>query len=579
MYDLLIKGGQIADGTGAPSFTGDVAVKDGVIVAVGKVSGVARETVDADGLLVTPGWIDIHTHYDGQMSWDEQLAPSLWHGVSTAISGNCGVGFAPVKPDRHDWLIQMMEGVEDIPGTALSEGICWGWETFPEYLDFLDRRSFAIDVGCQIAHGPLRGYVMGERGMTNEDATPEDIAAMAAMVRQAQDAGSLGFTTSRTVVHRATDGEPVPGTFATFEELYAFAEAVVASGHGVMEVVPAGLLGEDIVNPARDLAWMKEISARTGCPITFLMGQNHIQPSFWRTQLDETAPAGSNGPLVRPQMFCRSIGVMVCLESRHHPFLGSPIYKELSKLPYAEMVGRLKAQPELRKAMALEGVNDVLGFPTGFNQWRGVYPLSNPANYEPAPETSIRATAKRENRDAREVALDILLSEDGKGFLHRPIMGYADGNLDPTFDLLSSAHTIPGGSDAGAHVATDCDAGAPTFLLTHWVRDRQRGPRLPLEHIVRKQSFDTASFYGLNDRGRIAPGLRADVNLIDYPNLQLGKLHMIYDLPNGAQRLMQKAEGYVATYVKGVGVTKGGEDTGARPGRLVRGAPAARTLS
>jgi len=571
MYDLVIKGGTVVDGTGSMAVTADVAISGGVIQEVGTITSASARVINADGLVVTPGWVDVHAHYDGQMTWDEQVSPSLWHGVSTVISGNCGVGFAPVKADKRDWLIQMMEGVEDIPGTALSDGIRWDWETFPEYMDSLARRHFAIDVGTQLAHGPLRGFVMGERGMRNEPATPDDIAAMAALVTQAQNAGALGFSTSRTVVHRAMDGEPVPGTFAALEEVHAFAKAIADSGHGVMEVAPAGLLGEDLVNPAKELAWMNDISARTGCPITFLMGQNHIQPQWWREQLAECERQRLSGAAVTPQMFCRAIGIMVCLQSKTHPFINSPTFKALSKRPHAELVALLKADSQLRRTIALEGVNDVLGGSSGFNQWGGVYPLGTPADYEPEKHESIRAIAKREQRDPREVALDVLLDNEGTGFLHRPVMGYADSNLEPTFELLKSPYTVPGGGDGGAHVATVCDAGAPTFMLTHWVRDRRRGERLPLEHIVRKQTFDTANLYGLHDRGRIAVGMKADINLIDFDNLQLDTLHMIHDLPTGAPRLMQKAKGYMSTFVSGIEVTCQGEDTGARPGRLVRG--------
>jgi N-acyl-D-aspartate/D-glutamate deacylase len=570
MFDRVIKGGSVVDGTGRPAFTADVAISGGKIVEVGRVRGAARETIDADGLLVTPGWVDVHSHYDGQVTWDERITPSFWHGVSTVIMGNCGVGFAPVKADRRDWLIGLMEGVEDIPGTALSDGIVWEWETFPEYLDAIARRPLAIDVGAQMTHGPLRAYAMGERGALNQPATADDIATMARMVAESQAAGALGFSTSRTVVHRAIDGEPVPGTFAAIEELHAIATALAQSGRGVMEVAPAGLLGEDLVNPAKELAWMNEVSASTGCPITFLTGQNHVQPRWWREQMEACGHHRRNHALVVPQMFCRAIGIMVCLESKLHPFINSPAYKTLLSRPHHERVRALREDAALRKQVALEGVNDVLGGVTGFSQWKGIYPLGAPADYEPDPQNSIHAIAQREQRTPREVALDVLLSEDGTGFLHRPVMGYADGNLDPTYEMLASPLTVPGGGDGGAHVATICDAGAPTFMLSFWVRDRSRGPRLPLEHIVRKQTSDAANLYGLNDRGRIEPGLKADLNLIDFENLGAGPLHMIHDLPTGAPRLMQKAVGYVATLVSGEVVTRNGEDTGARPGGLIR---------
>jgi len=569
MYDRLIKGGRIVDGTGAAAFTADVAVKDGLIAEIGKISAPARETIDAHGALVTPGWVDVHAHYDGQVTWDERVTPSFWHGVSTVVMGNCGVGFAPVRADRRDWLIGLMEGVEDIPGTALSDGMVWEWETFPEYMDALSRRSFAIDIGAQMTHGALRAFAMGERGALNEAATDDDIALMANMLTEGMAAGALGFSTSRTVVHRAMDGEPVPGTFAAIEELHAFAAAMSELGRGVMEVAPAGLLGEDLVAPAKELAWMNEISAKTGCPITFLTGQNHVRPTWWREQLEACGAHRRNKALVVPQMFCRGIGIMVCLESKLHPFMRSPAYQALLPLPHAERIRRLRDDADLRRQVASEGVDDILGGVTGFSQWKGIYALGD-NDYEPDPANSIRAIAKREERSPREVALDVLLEKDGQGFLHRPVMGYADGNLDPTYELLKSPLTVPGGGDGGAHVATICDAGAPTFMLTHWVRDRSRGPRLPLEHIVRKQTLDAANLYGLQDRGRIAAGLRADINMIDFDRLDPGRLHMVHDLPTGAPRLMQKASGYIATLVAGEVVTRDGEDTGSRPGRLIR---------
>ena len=572
MYDRIIKGGTVVDGTGSEPFTADVAISDGVIVEVGKISGTARETIKADGLLVTPGFVDIHSHYDGQITWDPQLAPSFWHGVTTTIMGNCGVGFAPVKPDRREWLIGLMEGVEDIPGSALSDGIQWEWETFPEYLQALRGREFAIDVGAQTTHGALRTYVMGERGAMNEAATPEDIEAMAALVREGQAAGAFGFSTSRTVIHRAMDGEPVPGTYAGIEELTAFAQALVDSGGGMFQAVNAGLLGEDLAAPAKELAWMIEVSAKTGCPITFLCGQNHVQPDWWRTQVETCAAARDQGAQVTPQVFCRAIGIMVCLRSRAHPFIHSEAWLSLSDLSHEQKVARLKADDDLRRAVALQGMQNALGAIGGFSQWGGIYPLGRNLDYEPEPSNSIAAIARREGRDPREVALDVMLDEEGEGFLHRPVSGYANGSLDSTYEMLASPYTVLGGADGGAHVATVCDVAAPTFLLSHWVRDRTRGPRLSLAQAVRKQTYDAARLYGIVDRGLIAPGQRADVNVIDFERLNSGPLRMIYDMPSGAERLMQKATGYVATLVNGVTIHADGEDTGARPGKLMHSA-------
>ena len=579
MHDRIIKGGTIVDGTGAKPFTGDVAIADGKIVEIGKVTAPARETIDADGLLVTPGWVDIHSHYDGQVTWDSQLAPSFWHGVTTVMMGNCGVGFAPARAAERDQLIKLMEGVEDIPGTALTEGIKWEWESFPEYLDAIGRRSFSMDVAAQMAHGALRAYVMRERGGRKEAATADDVAEMGRLVREAQAAGSFGFSTSRTIFHRSSDGTPVPGTFARQDEVWAIARAIAESGHGVLEVAPTTPDEDDEDAPLRELAWMNDVSAKTGCPVTFLCLQHNRRPDWWRVQLDfcdrERAAHGAN---VVPQIFCRAISVMLGLRSRFHPFIRGATFKSLADLPFEEMVARLKADPALRKRMALEGVANVFGsddpsdpFAGQMNlDWEKVYALGSPPNYEPTPDQSIAAIATRQGRDPREVVLDIMLEEDGESFIQYPFMGYANGSLEPVRAMLANPNTIPGASDGGAHVATICDAGIPTFMLTHWVRDRTMGERFPLEYVVKKQTLDTASFYGFRDRGALKPGLRADVNLIDFAGLGFDSPRMIRDLPAGGPRLMQKGKGYVATMVAGVTVQANGTDTGARPGRLVR---------
>jgi len=574
MYDRVIKGASIADGTGQPRFTGDIAIQDGVIREIGRVTAAARETIDAQGLLATPGFVDIHSHYDGQVSWDSQLAPSFWHGVTTSIMGNCGVGFAPVRPDRRDWLIGLMEGVEDIPGAALADGISWEWESFPEYLDAIARRSFAMDVGAQVAHGAVRAYVMGERGARNEAATAADIAAMGAVVAAAQAAGGFGCSTSRTIVHRAIDGEPVPGTFAAVAELNALARAVAESGHGLLEVAPAGILGEDLLAPATELAWMVEISAQTGCPITFLCGQNHRQPEYWRHQLAACASARDRGARVTPQVFARALGTMSSLASKMHPFVHSESWAQLSTLPFGERIARLGNDPDLRAAMAAQGRNNIFAVDVEFlnrpETWASTFLVTDPPDYEPSPDDSIFAIAHRTRRDPRLVALELMLRDGGQSFLMHHGMGYAHGNLDAEREMLASPFTVIGGADGGAHVAIICDASMPSFLLTHWARDRVRGERLPLEFLVKKQTQDTARLFGLGDRGRLAPGLRADINLIDYANLRLTRPELVHDLPTGAPRLMQIADGIRATYVAGEAVRSGNEDTGARPGRLLR---------
>ena len=401
MYDRIIKGGTVVDGSGVAPFTADVAVQDGRIVEVGRISAPARETIDADGLLVTPGWVDIHSHYDGQVTWDSQLAPSFWHGVTTVLMGNCGVGFAPARPDRHDFLISLMEGVEDIPGTALSEGINWEWESFPEYLDALDRKNWALDVAAQLPHGALRAYVMGGRAGHKEAATTQDIAEMVRLTAQAQAAGSFGFSTSRTVFHRSSDGVPVPGTYAEADEVFAMAETLARSGHGVLEVAPT-TPDESSDAPQTELDWMADVSARTGCPITFLCLQHNQRPDWWLHQLDFCDRARDRGAVVVPQIFCRAISVMLGLRSRFHPFIRGAAFKSLKDLPFDEMVRRLKQDPELRRRMALEGVANVYGaddpsdpFAGQMNlDWDKVYALGNPPVYEPTPQQSIAAIAR-----------------------------------------------------------------------------------------------------------------------------------------------------------------------------------------
>ncbi len=577
MYDRIIKGGTVVDGSGAKPFAADVAIEAGRIVEVGRIAAAAREVIDADGLLVTPGWVDIHSHYDGQATWDTQLAPSFWHGVTTTVMGNCGVGFAPAKPARRDWLIGLMEGVEDIPGSALAEGISWEWESFPEYLDALDRRHYAMDVGAQLPHGALRAYVMGERCDSKEPASDDDIAAMARLTAEAQAAGSFGFSTSRTIFHRASSGEPVPGTYARPAELYAIARTLAASGHGVLEVAPT-TPDEDDDAPTTELQWMNELSAQTGCPVTFLCLQHNRRPQWWREQLAWCDRGRAQGANVVPQIFCRAIGVMLGLRSRFHPFVNGTAFQPLRQLPFAEMVGRLREDPDLRLQVALQGVANVFGagdpsdpFAGQMNiAWDKVYALGIPPNYEPTAAESIAAIAATQGRDPREVALDIFLDDAGEGFIQYPFMGFADGNLQPIHTMLAHPHTLPGAADGGAHVGSICDAGVPTFMLTHWVRDRKEGGRFPLEYIVKKQTFDTAAFYGFHDRGLVKPGLKADLNLIDFARLGFDAPRMVHDLPGGGPRLNQKGRGYVATIVNGETVQAEGVDTGCRPGRLVR---------
>ncbi len=578
MFDRIIKGGTIVDGAGAPAFTGDVAIAAGKIVEVGKITGVARETIDADGLLVTPGWIDIHTHYDGQATWDPLLTPSFWHGVTSVVMGNCGVGFAPVRPGSESWLIGLMEGVEDIPGSALAEGIKWEWESFPGYLDALERGERAIDIATQLPHGALRAYVMGERGARNEAATPEDIAEMKRLGLEAMRAGAFGISTSRTLAHRAIDGEPVPGTFAAEAELKALAEAVAESRHGVLEISPAGVIGEDLLAPAKEIDWMDRLSRATGCPMTYVVVQVSAKKDLWREQLALTGLARARGALVTPQVGIRGVGILLGLRSRFGPFMASPSWLELRALPPAERVARLKADPALRARIAAEGMGGADPAPAGLNPmiqamfssdaWNRIYPMWG--NYEPGPDDTIAAEARRRGQDPRAVVLDIMLDHDGAGLIWVPVQNYSDGCLDPEYEMITNPSTIVGISDGGAHCGAIVDASAPTLMLTHWVRDRTRGPRLGLEYAVKRQTSDLARFYGFPDRGQITPGLKADLNLIDFTRLKLNPPYMASDLPTGADRLMQTAEGYVATLVAGEVVQREGRETGARPGRLVR---------
>ncbi|NQV80583.1 MAG: amidohydrolase family protein [Alphaproteobacteria bacterium] len=574
MYDLIIKGGSIVDGTGAPQKTGDVAVTDGLIVEVGAVSGTAKQTIDADGLLVTPGWVDIHTHYDGQVTWDPLLTPSFWQGVTTAVMGNCGVGFAPAARDGHDFLIGLMEGVEDIPGAALAAGVKWDWETFPEYLDAVERHPHAMDVGCQIAHGPVRAYVMGQRGAKNEPATPDDIEKMAAVVTEALQAGALGFTTSRTLLHLAVDGEPVPGTWAREDELMAMGHAIAAAGHGIFELAPAGISGDDLIAPAKEMAWMRKVAKETGVPVTFLFGQNNKAPDAWRDMLKECEAAAADGARVYPQVFGRPTTLLFSFQGPNQ-FIRFPTYAEINKLPAAEKLARLR-NPDVRAKILAESdpIQDAFADMVQ-DAWAETYVMGDDFDFEPPISQSVRAVAVREGRDPRAVAYDEMLRSDGTNYLMFCGLNYSHGNLDALHEQLIHPLSIIGGGDGGAHVSYICDANVPTFLMTHWARDRSRGPRIAMEAVVKKLTSETATLYGLNDRGVVAPGKKADFNLIDFDHLNAPKPFMVNDLPTGAQRLMATAEGYVKTIVAGEVVQENGKETGARPGKLIRGKAAA----
>lgn len=571
MHDLIIRGGNVVDGTGAPARTADVAIRDGVITGVGQNLGPAKREVAADGLLVTPGFVDVHTHYDGQATWDPDLTPSSLHGVTTTVFGNCGVGFAPARGDKHEWLIQLMEGVEDIPGAALAEGINWQWETFPEYLDAIDSVNRVMDVATQVPHGAVRAYVMGERGARNEPANAADLAAMADIVREAIHAGALGFSSSRTKLHRALDGEPVPGTFAGAEEMLTLGKAVADAGGGVVEVASDLGLGGMEGNFGDDIEWMRSLAAQFGLTVTYALTQADRVPDEWRTLLALSSAPMTGGGRVLAQVAGRPAGLLLGLETSLHPFMKHPTYMKLADLPLAARVAEL-AKPETRRAILAEATT----FKGRFNHdiahgFHKMYPLSDRPEYEPAPDDCVRVRAERAGEDPYAWAYDYLVANEGKNFLFFPLTDFSSHTLDPTLERLRHDGAFLSLSDGGAHCRLICDASTPTYMLTHWSRDRSRGERLSVEEAVKLQTADTAGVYGLLDRGMLAAGMRADLNLIDYDNLAIHAPRMVYDLPANAPRLLQPCQGYEATIVAGEVVRQRGEFTGARPGRLIRG--------
>ena len=568
-HDLVIRNGRVVDGTGAPERAADVAIDGGRITAVGTVDARGTQELDADGAVVAPGWVDVHSHYDGQATWDQELAPSSWHGVTTLVMGNCGVGFAPAAPDKHDWLIGLMEGVEDIPGSALAEGITWEWESFPEYLDALEGKRWTTDVGTQIAHGAVRAYVMGDRGARNEPATPDDIEAMAAIVKEAIAAGALGFSTSRTIAHRAIDGEPVPGTFAAEDELFGIGRVLGELGAGVFELAPTGTAGEDIVAPMTEVAWMRKLADAIQRPVTFAMLQVDTAPDLWREMLDESAAALASGAPLYPQVAGRPTGLLSGFETTFSFIDGVPAYAALAGRPLAEKLAYLRSA-EGREAIVGWEPDEATAAQLAHAAER-TYLLGDPPDYEPGPEATLAAVAARSGRSVEEVALDAMLANDGNGLLYLPILNYSDGDSESTREMILHPAAVLGLADGGAHVGTICDASMPTWMLTHWVRDRTRGERLPLELIVQRQTSDTARLYGLGDRGVLAPGYVADVNLIDLDGLRLHGPEVVADLPAGGRRIIQRADGYVATVKSGTVTYRDGRSTGEYPGLLLRG--------
>jgi N-acyl-D-aspartate/D-glutamate deacylase len=583
MYDILIKNGTLVDGTGSAPVGGDLAITDGRIVEVGgTIDGAAKRTIDADGAIVTPGWVDVHTHYDGQVSWDSEMAPSSHNGVTTVVMGNCGVGFAPVSPGSEKELIELMEGVEDIPGAALHEGMDWGsWETFPDYLDYMAGREYALDVGAQIAHGAVRYYAMGERGRVNEDATADDVAAMGRIVAEAIEAGAVGFSTSRTIGHRALWGEPVPGTFAADEELLAIAAEMAKVGKGVFEMIPAGTVGKldalggEKTTQQLEHDLMRRFSLASGRPVTFTLVQSpDYDPSLWREILDMTAEANAAGAQMYPQVSSRPIGFLTGL-SAYHAFMRKPTYIEkLAGLPLAERVAAMRA-PEMKEQLLAEpdvkpeapgSMENVYGL---FNRAAAVmYPLSNPVDLEPTMADTLGAQAAAQGREPLEYLYDFMLEDGGTRFASLSTVDVPD-RMNVLREMLLDDNTVTGLSDAGAHVTLICDGTMPTTQLTYWTRDRA-GEQLPLEFIVNKQSARNAALYGFDDRGTLEVGKRADVNVIDHANLTVDAPVAHHDLPAGGTRLMQPVSGYVATLCNGVVTRENDADTGARPGRLVR---------
>jgi N-acyl-D-aspartate/D-glutamate deacylase len=578
MHDLVIRNGLVVDGTGADPRPGwSLAIDGELITAIGPddTVGSGRREIDAAGHLVTPGFVDIHTHYDGQATWDGDLEPSTPHGVTTVVMGNCGVGFAPAKPDEHDFLIELMEGVEDIPGAALSEGISWNWESFPEYLDELDRGEYAADVAAMIAHGPLRTYVMGTRGADNEPATSDDIAEMARLVQEAVEAGAMGFSTSRTIGHRAMNGEPVPGTFAAEDELFTIGRAMARAGRGVFEVAPAGLAGEDLVAPKKEVDWICRLADEIGRPVTWLMLQNLVEPDEWKELMQLSQDAQDAGHQVIPQVAGRPFGVLIGLSTRHR-FKDMPSFRPLRDLSFAEQAEAM-GDPDLKARLisesidAFEALREVDPMTYQFvTAYERQYLLGDPVDYEPNQDRSIATLAEANGVHPVEELYERLRERDGEALLMMPFLGYAHGNGDALHEMLTHPAAVLGLADGGAHANFICDASTPTWMLTHWARDRSRGPKLPLVDVIKKMSADTAALFDLTDRGVLEVGKRADVNVIDHENLTLREPRLVRDLPAGGTRLLQAAEGYLVTVVRGVVTRENDEFTGARPGRLVR---------
>ena len=578
MYDLKISGGLVVDGTGTPGRIMDIGVVGDRIVAMGELPEAAGQEIDATGRVVIPGFVDIHTHYDGQATWDQEMAPSSWHGVTTVVMGNCGVGFAPAAPDRQEWLVGLMEGVEDIPGSALTEGMTWDWESFPEYLDALEKLDRTVDVAAQVPHGAVRAYVMGDRGAANEAPTETEIARMSAIVEEGLKAGALGFSTSRTVLHKSVDGELVPGTTATEEELLGIGRALERAGHGVFEIA------SDLLPEWNEFDWMGDLSRETGAPVTFTALESPIKQLPFTGQLQAMRDQNARGANIVAQISMRGTGLILGWRATFHPFSQRPSWKAIADMPWAEQWARLQ-DPDFRRTLLAEK-----GEPIGSDlqliadlmesAFSMQYEMLPGFNYEPGAEQSIEQRAQATGVTPEEYVYDFMMRDGGTGMVYFPLLNYANGNLDFLEEALFSDDCVNSLSDGGAHCGTICDAAATTFMLQHWVRDRD-GTRLPLEHAIKRQCHDTASLYGLEDRGRLAPGLLADLNVIDMEALSLNLPTVAFDLPAGGRRLLQTAEGYEVTIKSGRVTFRQGVKTGDYPGRVIRGpqpAPAETSL-
>ncbi|QZP08386.1 amidohydrolase family protein [Caenibius sp. WL] len=561
-YDLVIRGGTIVDGSGGEPFVGDVGVRDGRIAAVGQGLEAGAEEIDASGKIVTPGFVDVHTHYDGHVTWEQRLKPSSFHGITTAIIGNCGVGFAPCRPDERDTLIRLMEGVEDIPFPVLATGLPWTWETYPEYLDFLASRSFDMDVACYVPHAALRVYVMGERGANREPATAEDIAQMRALYGEALEHGAIGIGTSRTLFHRSSDGKPIPTLEAGEAELFGFADEMRARGKGVFQIV------EDMHLPDATLDNVVNLADRSRRPVTFTIGTPNEGPLAWRRHLAQLQAANDRGLTVRGQVLPRGVGMMLGHQLTLNPFYSTPTYTALAHLPLAQRLAELR-KPEVKAAILAEAPDPETASMLGrvVRQFGTMFELGNPPDYEQPPENSIAARAAREGRTPEDLAYDILLGKDAT--LYLAMANFTDGKLDAVGEIMRHRDIVPGLGDGGAHCGTICDGSYSTYMLMYWARDRAEG-RMALPDVVRWLSHDTAALMGLADRGLIAPGLRADINVIDFDGLHLHAPEITHDLPGGMPRLVQRADGYTATVVNGTPVYRDGQPTGELPGRLIR---------